>query len=70
MTATISIADRVVGGGAPGFLIAEVGQAHDGSLGLAHAFIDAAAGAGAGSSRCSELDTSSANATSVSSPRS
>lgn len=47
MTATISIADRAVGGGAPGFLIAEVGQAHDGSLGLAHAFIDAAAGAGA-----------------------
>ena len=29
------------------FLIAEVAQAHDGSLGLAHAFIDAAATAGA-----------------------
>jgi N-acetylneuraminate synthase len=33
---------------APGrcFTIAEVAQAHDGSLGMAHAFIDAAAGAG------------------------
>ena len=29
------------------FLIAEVGQAHDGSLGMAHAYIDAAAEAGA-----------------------
>lgn len=29
------------------FVIAEVAQAHDGSLGTAHAFIDAAAGAGA-----------------------
>ncbi len=43
----ISIANRAVGGGAPALLIAEVGQAHDGSLGTAHAFIDAAAGAGA-----------------------
>jgi N-acetylneuraminate synthase len=33
--------------GARALLIAEVAQAHDGSLGLAHAFIDAAAGAGA-----------------------
>lgn len=32
--------------GAPATIIAEVAQAHDGSLGLAHAFIDAAAGAG------------------------
>ena len=47
MSASIDIADRAVGGGAPGFLIAEVGQAHDGSLGLAHAFIDAAAETGA-----------------------
>jgi N,N'-diacetyllegionaminate synthase len=31
---------------APATLIAEVAQAHDGSLGMAHAFIDAAAGAG------------------------
>jgi N,N'-diacetyllegionaminate synthase len=29
------------------FLVAEVAQAHDGSLGLAHAFVDAAASAGA-----------------------
>ena len=33
--------------GAPCSIIAEVSQRHDGSLGLAHAFIDAAAGAGA-----------------------
>jgi len=33
--------------GAPCTLIAEVGQAHDGSLGMAHAFIDSAAAAGA-----------------------
>lgn len=32
---------------APCSIIAEVAQAHDGSLGMAHAFIDAAAGAGA-----------------------
>ncbi|MGB5717464.1 MAG: N-acetylneuraminate synthase family protein [Gammaproteobacteria bacterium] len=32
---------------APCTIIAEVGQAHDGSLGMAHAFIDSAAGAGA-----------------------
>jgi N,N'-diacetyllegionaminate synthase len=31
---------------APAAIIAEVAQAHDGSLGMAHAFIDAAAGAG------------------------
>jgi len=34
-------------GGAPCTIIAEVAQAHDGSLGMAHAFIDAAANAGA-----------------------
>ena len=33
--------------GAPCTIIAEVAQAHDGSLGMAHAFIDAAANAGA-----------------------
>ena len=43
----IMIGDRAVGGGAPALLIAEVGQAHDGSLGTAHAFIDASAEAGA-----------------------
>ncbi len=40
------IAGRPVGRGRT-FLIAEVAQTHDGSLGLAHAFIDAAAAAGA-----------------------
>src|SRR6476660_7357088 len=44
--ATISIGGRQVGGGSPCFLIAEVAQAHDGSLGAAHAYIDAAAEAG------------------------
>ncbi len=36
-----------VGADAPPLLIAEVGQAHDGSLGAAHAYIDAIADAGA-----------------------
>lgn len=44
---SIDIAGRTVGGGAKGYVIAEVGQAHDGSLGQAHAFLDAAADAGA-----------------------
>ncbi|MBO6785172.1 MAG: N-acetylneuraminate synthase family protein, partial [Alphaproteobacteria bacterium] len=47
MTATFEIGGRRVGGNAPAFLIAEVAQAHDGSLGTAHAFVDAAADAGA-----------------------
>lgn len=42
-----SILQREVGSGRPCFVIAEVGQAHDGSLGTAHAYIDAAARAGA-----------------------
>jgi N,N'-diacetyllegionaminate synthase len=37
---------RPIGQGNPPFIIAEIAQAHDGSLGLAHAFIDAAANAG------------------------
>src|SRR3546814_686834 len=41
------IGDRRLGGGAPAYLVAEVAQAHDGSLGTAHAFVDAAAEAGA-----------------------
>jgi N,N'-diacetyllegionaminate synthase len=41
------IGAKPVGGGAPPFVIAEVAQAHDGSLGLAHAFVDAVADAGA-----------------------
>ncbi len=43
----ITIAGRDIGPGHPAFVIAEVSQSHDGSLGLAHAFIDAAAEAGA-----------------------
>ena len=46
MIKEVSIADRLVGDGHPIFLIAEVAQAHDGSLGMAHAYIDAAAEAG------------------------
>ena len=41
------VGSKRIGLGFPCFLIAEVGQAHDGSLGLAHSFIDAAADAGA-----------------------
>lgn len=47
MTSYFEIGERKIGPGAPGYLIAEVAQAHDGSLGTAHAFIDAAAKAGA-----------------------
>lgn len=43
---TISIDDTEVGEGHPTFLIAEIGQAHDGSLGMAHSFIDAVADTG------------------------
>ena len=39
----LCIAGREVGPGCPALIIAEVAQAHDGSLGLAHAFIDAVA---------------------------
>lgn len=38
-----AIAGRPIGAGSPTYLIAEVAQAHDGSLGTAHAHIDAAA---------------------------
>jgi N,N'-diacetyllegionaminate synthase len=41
------IGARTIGDGAPCFIIAEVGLAHDGSLGQAHAYVDAAADAGA-----------------------
>lgn len=40
---SIEVGTRRVGAGAPPFLIAEVGQAHDGSLAAAHAYVDAAA---------------------------
>ena len=43
----INIGDRKVGKGQPCFVIAEIAQAHDGSLGAAHAYIDAVAGTGA-----------------------
>lgn len=42
----MKIGKSEIGRGNPAFIIAEVAQAHDGSLGLAHAFIDAAASAG------------------------
>lgn len=41
------IGDRVAKPGHPCLIVGEVAQAHDGSLGLAHAFIDAIANAGA-----------------------
>ena len=39
--------DRRVGDGDPCFVIAEIGQAYDGSLGTAHSYIDAVARTGA-----------------------
>jgi N,N'-diacetyllegionaminate synthase len=44
---SIQIAGHSVGPGQPCFVIAEIAQAHDGSLGTCHAYIDAAAAAGA-----------------------
>ena len=41
------IAGRRIGDAQPAFLIAEVAQSHDGSVGQAYAFVDAAADAGA-----------------------
>lgn len=41
------ISNRSVGGPHPALVIAEVAQAHDGSVNIAHSFIDAAADAGA-----------------------
>ena len=43
---SIEIGSKVVGCNAPCMIIAEIGQAHDGSLGTAHAFIDAVADTG------------------------
>jgi N,N'-diacetyllegionaminate synthase len=45
---SFEIEGRKVGIGAPCLVVGEVAQAHDGSLGTAHAFIDAIASAGAG----------------------
>ncbi|MGB5746232.1 MAG: N-acetylneuraminate synthase family protein [Desulfobacterales bacterium] len=47
MSENLKIGDQLVGPGKPCLILAEVAQAHDGSLGTAHAFIDAIAGAGA-----------------------
>jgi len=47
MAKNLKIGDQIVGAGKPCLIIAEVAQAHDGSLGTAHAFIDAIAGTGA-----------------------
>ncbi len=47
MANNLTIGDQIVGPGKPCLIIAEVGQAHDGSLGTAHAFIDAIAATGA-----------------------
>lgn len=41
------IGDRKIGGGTETFIIAEIAQAHDGSLGTAHAYIEAIADSGA-----------------------
>jgi len=43
----LKIGAHIIRPGEPCFVIAEVAQNHDGSLGMAHAFIDAAADAGA-----------------------
>lgn len=43
----IKIGNRYIGQSLPCMIIGEVAQAHDGSLGMAHAFIDAIANAGA-----------------------
>ncbi len=43
----VKIGDRLVGENAPCLVVGEVAQAHDGSLGIAHAFIDAIANTGA-----------------------
>lgn len=44
---SLELSGRLLGPGNPPFVIAEVAQAHDGSLGAAHAYIDLAARAGA-----------------------
>ena len=47
MANNLKIGDHIIGPGKPCLIIAEVAQAHDGSLGTAHAYIDAIAGSGA-----------------------
>ena len=43
---SFKIKDRAVGAGAPCLLVGEVGQAHDGSLGMAHQFVELVAKSG------------------------
>ena len=43
---SFKIDQHKIGTGCPCFIIAEIGQAHDGSLGTAHAYIDAVAKTG------------------------
>ena len=47
MSQNFKIGDQIIGPGKPCMIVAEVAQGHDGSLGIAHAFIDAIANAGA-----------------------
>lgn len=47
MKQSFKIQEKLVGASSPCFIIGEVGQAHDGSLGSAHAYIDAIARTGA-----------------------
>lgn len=46
MNETLNIGGKIISKASPTFLIAEVAQGHDGSLGIAHSYIDAAADAG------------------------
>ena len=43
----MKIVNKLLGESFPTLIIAEIGQAHDGSLGIAHSYIDAVAEAGA-----------------------
>lgn len=45
--AQINLNGRIVGTGEPVLIVAEIAQAHEGSLGMAHAYIDAVAATGA-----------------------
>ncbi len=47
MPSSFKINSKTIGNASKAYLIAEIAQAHDGSLGFAHAFIDAAFDAGA-----------------------
>lgn len=46
MNKNFTIGKKKIGQGHPSFIIAEIGQAHDGSLGFAHSYIDAVAETG------------------------